>query len=1010
MAQFRKLTMSLVLFIFLLFSAAVAQAQEITVQGTVTDAQTGKPVVGVNILVAGTSTGTTTDIDGHYSLTVSSQQDTLRFSYIGYKAKTVPINGRTTINVAMEPTVITGEELVVVGYGKKRESEITGSVAAIEGSVIEETAAVNLSNSLAGRVPGLYVNQTSAIPGFDDPQIVVRGFNTYTSSSPLIVIDGVPQADPAGLSRLNPHNIESISVLKGANAAIYGSRASGGVILVTTKRGRVGNPVFRYTGSYGIQTPTMKPRMADALPYMHIVNSWRKLEDLPLYFNKETIKAYKSGKRKSTDWWNAIIDPPIPVTRHSLSISGGSDMIQYYTAIGMVAQMGGLIEGDSKTQNQQYSLRSNLDFTLSDRLTAKINFFVRQKETHSPPFSPGGVLGYARSTSPLEVAFINGNHKYPASGFSQLNPLARINSKGLEQITHDLINVQLEAKYEIPGIDGLTLGGSASFIKNTNRIKNFRWLWHFYRDTKDRGIIRIQSRNPGHSQRLRLDQSRNRRITLNARIEYETTINKYHNVNAFVQGVQMSYQGRSFWAARYYFPTPEIPFLSAGTQNKKRWGNSSSGAHAFRRSLVSRISYNFKEKYLFSFNFRFDGSYIFPNGSRWGFFPGISAGWLISKEPFLPDVFSTLKLRASWGETGNDRVPAYQFIRRFNYTPGIVFGGGTQRGITSTVAPNPNITWAVTTKANVGLDIGLFENKLNFKIDLYRSFTRDILAENRAVVPLYTGLVLPDQNIGKMKNHGFEFQVSYRKFFSNNLSFNIGANISYNENEIVKIPEPPLPEQYQSREGHALGAILVYKAIGIYRTKEDFKKYVSYPNASLGTLIFADLNGDGEIDSDDKYRFEASGFSNAQFGLHLGMNYKNFSINVLFQGQAGGKWRLSNFFSGTGSGNGLAYVANHSYTMENTDSELPRIHAVGIGAADSDFWYFDASWLRLKSLNVSYSLPTKWTSNIGVSRVRMFFSGRNLWMAYNSLKEFGAGDPAFTPNLATYKIGLNIKF
>lgn len=559
------------------------------VSGIVTNAETGTPMIGVNILVEGTSRGTVTDANGHYSLNVSSMKDTLRFSFIGYKTREVPIKDRSTINVSLEPRIISGKQLVVIGYGKKQKSKITGAVSAIQGKSIEEAAAVNVANSLAGKVTGLYIKQNSAIPGFDEPKIVVRGFNTYRNSSALVVIDGVPQADPAGLSRLNPQNIQSISVLKGANAAIYGARSSGGVILVTTKSGSKGKPVFSYIGSYGIQIPTTKPKTANALQYMHIINSWRKLDGTTLDYNKEKIQAYKSGKLKSTDWWNAVIDPPLPVTRHSLSISGGTDKVKYYTAVGMVAQFGGLIEGDDKTQNRQYSLRSNLDFTISKRLAAQVNFSIREKDTKAPPFTPGGTIGYAVTASPLIPAFINGNHKYPASGFSQLNPLARITSPGFRHITHDVINVQFKGDYKIPGIDGLSLSGTASFIKNTNRNKNFRWLWNFYKQNKKGEVVQVQSRNPGHSQRLRLDHLRNRRITLSARLNYKTTLNNYNNINAFIEGVQMGYRSRSFWTARYFFATPLIPFLSAGTENKSRWGNSSTGTHAGRRSTLLHL-------------------------------------------------------------------------------------------------------------------------------------------------------------------------------------------------------------------------------------------------------------------------------------------------------------------------------------------------------------------------------------------------------------------------------------
>jgi TonB-linked SusC/RagA family outer membrane protein len=790
------------------------------VSGTVTDAQTGKTLPGVNILVVGTSIGTATDVNGHYELQVESLKDTLRFPFIGYQTKTVPINGRTTVDIALKTTILSGQQLVVVGYGKKREADVTGAVSQIKGADIKETPSVSLSNSLGGRIPGLYIKQTSAIPGYDNPQILVRGFTTYRNSSALVVIDGVPQADPAGISRLDPHEIESISVLKDASAAIYGSRSSGGVILVTTKRGKKGKPVFNYSGSGGIQIPTMKPRSANALEYMHILNSRRKLDGTSLDFDKETIDKYKSGKLKSTDWWDALVDPPVPQTRHSLSVSGGSDSFKYYTAVGTVDQFGGLLRGDHKTRLNQYNLRANLDYNISQSLKASFNIALREKQDVAPQSDlggaePGGNLCGAVSTSPLIPAFINGNYDLPASGFSQENPAAEITSNGFDRRTNDVINLQFKGNYKIPGINGLSVSGMASIIKNTNREKNFNWLWHFYKKDQNGKIVRVESRNPANAQSLREDYSQNRRITANARVHYKTSV-KEHNIDAFIEAEQMSYKTSNFWTARNFFITDKIPYLFAGTPDKDKWDNSGSAAQASRRSLFGRVSYNFSNKYLATFNFRYDGSYIFPKDSRWGFFPGLSVGWLISKEPFIPEIFSTLKIRASWGETGNDRVDPFQFLSSFTYSPatqGIVFNGESEQGLQATTTPNPNITWEVTKKTDIGLKIGLLQDKINFKIDLFRAFTDNILGKKHSTIPIYTGLILPDENIGKMRNHGFEFQMLYRNRFSNELTFNIGANISYNKNKIIHIGEVPNAEPYQKKKGHPFGASLVYKAI-----------------------------------------------------------------------------------------------------------------------------------------------------------------------------------------------------
>ncbi|MEN7550783.1 TonB-dependent receptor [Rapidithrix thailandica] len=1003
------------LFSILFATAAQSPKEQRTISGKVID-ENGNALPGVSVLEKGTSNGTVTDLDGNYALKLKSEQGVLIFSFIGYSSKEVPISSSSVMDVQMEPDTQQLEEVVVVGYGTQKKSEVTNAVVQTSGDEIKKAPTVSLSNSLAGRLAGLYVNQRSSVPGFDDAEILVRGFNTYRNNSALIVIDGVANADPDGLNRLDPNDIESISVLKDASAAIYGAQSAGGVILVTTKRGKVGKPTFTYSFSQAYQSPTSKVKTADALEYMNILNSSRALDGTDPDFPEELVTKYQSGELKSEDWWDALIDGPVAQSRHSLTMQGGSEKIKYFTSIGTASQ-GGILIGDDKTKLRQYNVRSNLDVSVTKDLTVGIDLSLRQKFTQTPQSAPGGDLHFAVVMSPLREAFIDGDTRYPSEGWSHLNPAARVHSPGYRKYTANVVNGTFRYKYDIPAIKGLSLDGFASIVKTMHYDKSFDYVWDYYEKNAEGQIVKKTSRTV-EDIGLKETFSQSRRITLNTKLAYSTTINTFHNISAFVAYEQMDYQDNNFWTQRLGFDSPQIDQLFAGSTDRSNWNNNGGASESSRRNYFGRLNYDFKNKYLLGFNFRYDGSPIFPKEGRFGFFPGVSAGWVISEESFIPDnLFSNLKLRASWGKTGNDRVDPFQYIGVFGYSSGHVIDGRDVRGITALTTPNPNITWEVSESSNLGLEIGILNGRLNFELDIFKIKTSDILGRRQASIPGYTGLALPDENIGEMENQGFEFQTSYRQIFGE-LTFTTQGNVSYNKNKIIYFDEVPQAEPYQKLEGMPFGSTLVYKAIGIYRTQDDLDNNVNYNNAKLGGLIFADLNGDGVIDGNDRYRFDSNAFPKVQFGLNLGATYKGFDLSVLFQGQGGAKWRLDNGFSTSADGNGLTYVANNSYSSENTTALLPRIRPTGTAVANNDFWYHDTFWIRLKSMELGYTLPKALLSKVKLSSLRLYFSSQNLFMLYNNLKKYGAGDPEFInsgkgaqyPNMKTLSFGLNLTF
>ncbi|MEP7144011.1 MAG: TonB-dependent receptor [Ferruginibacter sp.] len=988
--------------------------QDIPISGKISD-EAGKAISGANVLEKGTNNGVVSDQAGNFTLNVKDNKSVLVFSSVGYDTQEIRADSSAALNVTMVQFSKKMDEVVVVGYGTQKKSELTNAVVQTSGEQIKKSNAVSLSNSLSGRLAGLYVNQRSSVPGFDDAQILVRGSNTYRNSSALIVIDGVANADPDGLNRLDPNDIESISVLKDASAAIYGAQSAGGVILVTTKRGKTGKPTFDFNANQSWQSPTMKVRSANALDYMQVLNDRRALEGTPPDFPNDFVEAFKNGTRRAEDWWNALIGSPARQSRESLTMRGGNDKFRYFTSVGAASQ-GGILRDDKTTKLRQYNVRTNIDVNVTKDFSVGLDVSYREKNTQTPQAGPGGSLEYVAYTSPLQEAYIDGDYRYPGEGWSQSNPAARLLSPGYRKYLADITIGTIRFKYNLPVVTGLALEGFASVDKSVNYDKSFNYTWFYYEKNSAGEIVQKPSRiieDIG----LRENFAKSLRVTGNIKLSYAKKIHDDHDLNVFVAYEQMEYSDNYFWAQRLGYQSPLIDQLFAGSTDRQNWSNDGGATESSRQNYFGRASYAYKSKYLLGLSARYDGSPIFPKETRFGFFPQASVGWVISKEAFMTgNTFSNLKLRASWGRLGNDRVNPFQYIGAYGYSAGWVINGADVRGIAATTTPNPNITWEVSEKTDLGLEAGFFNNRLTFEFDVYQSKTSNILGRRQASIPGYTGLSLPDENIGKMDSKGFEAQAGYRKSFGE-LALTLSGNLSYNQNKIIYFDETPQSEPYQKLEGKPLDAALVYKSIGIYRTQKDLDNNINYPGATLGTLIFEDLNDDGVINGNDTYRYDVSAFPKMQFGLNIGLVYKAFDGSIFFQGQSGGKWRLNNNFNSGSGGNGLDYVTKNSYSLGNVNAELPEIQPNGVANSNSDFYYHESNWLRLKSVQVGYTLPGTLLSKLHISAFRFYLSGDNLFLVFNSLKKYGAGDPEFLsgnggvyPNMKTLNVGVNVTF
>ncbi len=1004
-------------FALLLFTTSVIAQKQIS--GNVTSSE-GQPLPGVSILVKGTTNGTSSDFDGNYALSNVANNATLVFSFLGFVTTEEQVGNKSTINVSLKEDVTTLDDVIVVGYGSKKKAEVTGAVAQVSGDLTSKSPNANFTTSLAGRLPGLVINQTTAEPGREDINILVRGQGTFRDNSVLIVIDGVIGAD--GLSGLDPQDIESVSVLKDASAAIYGARAANGVILVTTKRGNTGKPVLNYTVNSSFSAPTRFAERASALEYAlqaKAITDRDPVNVVPVLFTDAEIDAFRASGFESTDWFREVYDNTSFQIRHNLSLRGGNELVSHFTSLGLT-QREGIINTDNSTDVNQYNFRSNIDVNPTNNIKVSLDLSGRlDKNEYFAPDSFNVLLNTARGL-PTDIALIEGKPIKFNSTNDGANPFAFVQDEsGYRRNENTLFNGKLSLEYKIPQLEGLSIGGWANvrFVQNFGKTFERPFSQYILENNGDltEDIIDIETK-------VTEAYGRTQDITSNFRIAYNNSFGK-HSVNTFLAYEQSILKFNYTEASRRGFLSSDIDQLSSGSIDTQE--NGATASEEARQNYLGRLDYDFDKKYFAQFQFRYDGSFNFPKGNRFGFFPSVSLGWRLSQENFLKDnpTISNLKLRGTWGEVGNDRVPAFQFLNRFGVDGSFPFGTGNLTDVTvisqvGSVA-NTSITWETSEQINIGLDAGFFKNKLTLELDVFKDKRSNILTPRNVTVPVFTGIInRPDENIGETENEGFEVVVSYRNNFGN-LGFNASANFAYSKNKIVFQDAVPPTEVYQNLEGQPIGSRLLYNAIGIYRTQEDLNNFPGPANVGIGDLIYADTNEDGAITADDRIVFDKTSIPQMQFGLNLGLTYKGFELNTLFQGQADVNFESRAIF---GQGD-LSYILKNAYTVDTPNSSLPRIggtesarNGYDGGEFASTFWQRDASYIRLRNVELAYNVPKDVLSKVGISAFRLYFSGSNL-LVFDGLKKDGLADPEQTDGLSwqiplqrIFNLGANITF
>ncbi len=1002
----------LLLFNTMLFVAGVVLAQS-TVTGVVTDPDDGSPLPGVSIIIRGTSNGTLTGVNGEYTLSVAPD-DVLQFSYVGYETTDVTVGNQSVINMRMSTDIAQLEEIVIVGYGEQKKVTVTGAVSAIKGKELTKSPSMNLGTSLSGRLPGLFVIQSSGEPGNEDVSIRIRGQNTLESSDPLVVIDGIPDRD-GGITRVSPSDIESISVLKDAAAAIYGARAANGVILVTTKRGEKGGGKPKITLDYnqGWQQPTAVPEMSNAVEYANIINqipiyqsipaeewgsAWQGIQSsgtfkstvnpdaaqLVATFSPEAVIGHGDGSEPylypDSDWFGATFRNWTPQSRYNVSISGGTDDVDYLASIGYVHQDG--IYKNSATKYDQYNLRLNIGATVNQYLKARLGLMARREDRNTTTVSTESIFRMLMRGRPTEPAVWPNGLPGPDIENGWQPVVVATNATGFNRIPADFLQTNGSLEISQPWIEGLklTLVGAIDHRSTNTKLWETPWTLYFLnRAAYDAdGTIDLEGAVRSSFSSPRLTQAHQSLLNINmtSMLNYDRTFGD-HTIGVLAGVTRETFKGDFFSAFRRDFLSPAVDQLDVGgTANQQTSGN---GFDRARLGYYGRIQYNYQEKYLAEFLWRRDGSYIFPENDRFGFFPGFLVGWNVTQEDwfnFAPVDY--MKIRASYGQMGNDQVLfdidedgnpelqefAFLSLNDFGEFP---INGQVATTLEESILANPNFTWERAKNFNLGIDATIFDGLLDFTFEYFKNRRDRILIPLVGSTPQSSGIPsrLPPVNAGEVDNSGFEFNLMHNGI-AGEVNYRIGFNGGYANNKVIFADEVPGIPGYQKQEGKPIGAHFVYRWDGAFEDQAAVEAETldySAVTAQLlpGDLKIKDINGDGVINGDDQERLNESNVPKFQFGTTFDVNWKNFDLSILFQGATGASTRI---FTESGDiGNYLKFHHDNRWSIENPSDKYPRLasrgdtYYTGGNFGANTYQLFNSNYLRLKNIEIGYTIP-----------------------------------------------------
>jgi len=1041
--------MKKIYFFALLLMQLSSYAQNHLIQGVVSD-ENDEGLPGATIIIKGTTIGTVTDINGEFSL--EAFPDTLIIvSYSGYERQEISINNQTILNVKLTPDVETLKEVVVVGYGAQEKINITGSVATIKQEELVTVPVANTSNLIAGKVPGVMTRQNSGLPGGENTQIRIRGF----SQAPLVLVDGV-QMD---FSRVDQNDIASISVLKDASAAVYGARAGNGVILVTTKRGEEGAPKISFNSSFTSQSATSFLKHVTPSQYVELIReaNLNDFSDADATFTEEDVRSYEEGIEgfEGGNWIDALIKNNAPMQQYNLNISGGTENVKYFSSFGYVDQESFFRSRDF--DYKRYNIRSNIDIKLNENLSLGVDMSYRQDIRERPsknalsdiwidlstaqPIYPTSLPDGIAPPDPSKP-FVS----YSGSTTGNRNPIARSsrNIFGTYDRFDNTFRSKIGLSYKIPGVNGLELGANMNIQVLDRSEKSFRNPYNVYRYSQPDQTFTLEGVGNGISS---ISDSQFRRTMLYPLLsaKYDRNFGS-HDLKVLVLAEQTRRSYSRFNATRKNLFTTSIPELFIGSENEQT-NDGSSGSDMGRKSMVARINYKFKDRYLFESTFRADGNVLFAPDNRWGYFPSFSLGWIASEEPFFSDSENiSLKLRASYSQMGNDSANG---IRGFDYLAGYqsqniyLFGQNISNNTIRTLGEvNPFLSWEVISMYNLGLEGTFLQGRLQVELDYFYRKRENILSNDQKSVAREGGFNLPLTNINVSDDRGIELSA----IFQQNLgdfrislapNFAIGKEKFVVRNDLEKFTDPDYIRIY-GREGQWVNRRFGYLSDGVFMSQDEINNHptIQDGNGNLtlrpGDIKYIDLDNNDTINFRDQDVIGyASNMPEITYGMGVNIKYKNLQLSTGLQGAS----KFSIYINGPAANmfnNGsipLAYQYRYAWQPHpdnpnvniNPEAMLPSasLSSSTNNSKVSDFWLRDVRYLRIKNINLSYNIPEKTFKKIGLKSTQVYVSSENLasWTNLGIYKntfdpEFDPGTQATRryPITRSYTVGLRVLF
>jgi TonB-linked SusC/RagA family outer membrane protein len=1044
--------MKRILFIlFCSFFSLSLFAQEVSVTGNVTAKEDGQPLPGVSVVIQGTTTGTITDFDGNYTLEVPASA-TLVFSYIGMKGQTVAVDGRSSINVVLSEDYTDLDEVVVVGYGVQKKSVVTAAISSVSSEEMENSTPTRIEDVMKGRVSGVQITQSSGQPG-SDSKVRIRGIGTINNSEPLYIVDGM--AVGGGISYLNPSDIESVEVLKdAASAAVYGARAANGVILVTTKKGKSGKASINYDFSYGMQNPWKKKSVLNAKEYMMIMNEGELNDNKAPRYSADQIANAGAG----TDWQDETFNYDAPVQSHQISINGGSDDVTYFLSFGYLNQEG-IVGGDYNRSNyERYSIRSNTTYNVFEADRSFLNNVkVGVNAGYSRVLSSGietnseygSILGSALTFNPLVPVYAqdpdavlaahpnavtdeNGNvFSIPPAGFQEIaNPVAMLNAPTGGQNNEDKFVSSFWG--EINVVEGLKLKSSYGVDLAFWGADGYEFEHFLATQGKDLTQSHVYS-----------NMHRGFAWQLENTLTYAKTINEKHNFTVLLGQSAQEYTVRHLYGDDYDLLESDprkanIDYAIAPPTEGRVAGGTGGFSNETLASYFGRLDYNFDEKYILQATIRRDGSSSFGPNNKWAIFPSFSVGWNVLNEAFMenvPDWFNYMKIRASWGTNGNNRIGNFAYTSLMAGNQNYYFGTDDdmymQYGSSPSKLANADVKWEESEQIDIGFDTRFLNSALSFGFDYFKKTTNGMLIDQP--IPGYVGKGAPIANAGDMENSGLEFEFGYRGS-AGDFSYNISANATYLKNKLINMGNDSGEAIYESAGASGVGSYVKgmngevfpyfygYETDGLLQNQAEADAYNSLygENAKPGDVRFVDFNGDESITDDDKTKI-GKGMPDWTYGFTVGAEWKQFDFNMFWQGSLG-----NDIFDFSQRGdipamNRPSWILDR-WTGEGTSNSIPRITNLNNNRnwRSSDLYIKDGSYARLKNIQLGYSLPKALLQKASISRLRVFVSAENLLTItdYDGFDpEVASGgyttigiDRGIYPQSRTINIGANITF